>query len=49
MLVADPKRAMESLGWQPGYSDLETIVATAWRWYANLFEYHPYDQAAMAP
>jgi len=49
MLVADPKRAMERLGWQPCHSDLEVIVATAWRWYANLFEYRPYEQAAMAP
>jgi len=31
-LVADPRRFMQEQGWQPGHSDLETIVATAWAW-----------------
>jgi UDP-glucose-4-epimerase GalE len=32
-LVADPARANTILGWQPRYSDLETIVGTAWDWH----------------
>jgi UDP-glucose-4-epimerase GalE len=31
-LVADPSRFMRELGWQPRYSDLDTIVRTAWDW-----------------
>lgn len=33
-LVADPGRAGSLLGWQPKYSDLDTIVQTAWKWHA---------------
>lgn len=32
-LVAAAKRAAERLGWTPTQSDLDTIVATAWRWH----------------
>jgi len=32
-LVADASKARALLGWQPVYSDLETIVRTAWRWH----------------
>lgn len=35
VLVADPKRAMERLTWQPTYSDLATIIETAWRWHQS--------------
>jgi UDP-arabinose 4-epimerase len=31
-LVADPAKARAMLGWQPEYSDLATIVRTAWHW-----------------
>jgi UDP-glucose 4-epimerase len=31
VLVADPRRAMHELQWQPRYSDLRTIVEHAWR------------------
>ncbi len=31
-LVADPKKAMSVLGWQPKASDLTHIVASAWKW-----------------
>jgi len=31
-LVAEPRRAMEVLGWQPRRDDLEAIVADTWRW-----------------
>ena len=30
-IVADTRRAAEKLDWRPKYSDLETIVQTAWR------------------
>ena len=36
-LVADAGRAHALLGWTPGLSDLETIVATAWRWHSAHF------------
>lgn len=31
-LVASAERAREALGWQPEYSDIDTIVRTAWSW-----------------
>lgn len=31
-LVADSAKAIRELGWQPRYSDLDTIVGDAWRW-----------------
>jgi UDP-glucose-4-epimerase GalE len=31
-LIADPSKAREVLGWHPRYSDLETILRTAWNW-----------------
>jgi UDP-glucose-4-epimerase GalE len=31
-LVADARRARETLGWAPRLSDLDTIVSTAWDW-----------------
>jgi UDP-arabinose 4-epimerase len=33
VLVADPTKAGELLGWGPQRSDPETIVSDAWRWY----------------
>lgn len=33
MLVADASRLRHELGWTPRQSDLDTIVATAWRWF----------------
>lgn len=32
LLVADSTRLREDLGWKPRYSDLRTIVETAWAW-----------------
>ncbi len=32
VLVADAKRAQEILNWKPAYSDLSTIINTAWQW-----------------
>lgn len=34
-LVASAGRAAEVLGWAPQYTDIETIVGTAWRWHAS--------------
>lgn len=36
-LVADASLARKVLGWQPRYSDLETIIAHAWRWEQDFF------------
>lgn len=33
-LVADASRAMAELHWRPEYSDLETIIRTAWQWHS---------------
>ena len=32
MLVANARHAKETLGWIPQYSDLDTIITTAWAW-----------------
>ena len=34
-LVADPTRIKSELGFSPKYSDLKTIVETAWRWHTR--------------
>jgi len=34
-LVARTERAQEVLGWQPRYTDIEEIVATAWGWHRS--------------
>lgn len=34
-LIADPSKIKKELGWQPKYSDLQTIVKTAWAWHKN--------------
>ncbi|MBI2028397.1 MAG: UDP-glucose 4-epimerase GalE [Candidatus Levybacteria bacterium] len=36
ILIADPSKIKKELGFQPRYSDLETIVKTAWEWHKNL-------------
>lgn len=33
VLVADAGRARSELGWEPRFTDLDAIVATAWRWH----------------
>ena len=35
VLVADPSRAGELLGWKPALSDLDTILKTAWAWHSR--------------
>jgi len=37
-LIADPKKIMDELHFVPKYSDLETIVASAWKWHRNKLE-----------
>ncbi len=36
ILVGSAELARKVLGWAPHYPDLETIVATAWRWYQRV-------------
>ena len=36
-LVASSEKAKTVLGWKPQYDDLETIIASAWKWH----ESHP--------
>lgn len=36
VLIADPRKIQEELGFLPKYSDLETIVKTAWEWHSNI-------------
>ena len=33
MVYADNSKARKILGWEPKYSDLETIIKTAWNWH----------------
>ncbi|MFN2747167.1 MULTISPECIES: UDP-glucose 4-epimerase GalE [Bacillus] len=33
VLVADSGKLQEQLGWKPKYSDLETIIQSAWEWH----------------
>lgn len=35
VLVASSAKIRHELGWQPVYSDLETILKTAWQWHAG--------------
>lgn len=37
-LVADSTRVTKELGWRPAFTDLDTIVATAWAWHST----HPH-------
>jgi len=34
-LVADSTKIQKDLGWRPKYSDLETIISTAWQWHSQ--------------
>jgi len=35
VLTADATKAREELGWAPQFGELETIVATAWKWHSS--------------
>ena len=37
-LIASSQKAIDVLGWQPKYNDLNTIIATAWAWHKS----HPH-------
>ena len=37
-LVAAPSRALASLGWHPSFTDIETIIHSAWQWHKT----HPH-------
>jgi len=41
-LIASSEKAQQILGWRPQYADLETIIASAWKWHSS----HPngYDK-----
>lgn len=47
VLVADPRRARQVLGWQPRYADIDGIVATAWHWHQLMAEFRrlPFGKA----
>lgn len=32
ILVSEPSESLRGLGWSPRYLDIESIIATAWRW-----------------
>lgn len=34
-LIASSRKAKEVLGWQPKYTDIEDIIATAWNWHST--------------
>lgn len=34
-LIASSEKAIKILGWKPQYADLETIIASAWKWHKN--------------
>lgn len=38
ILTADNSKAKELLGWNPQYSDLPTLIESAWKWHQLLFE-----------
>lgn len=38
ILIADNSKIKRELGFQPKYSDLETIIISAWKWHKNKFE-----------
>jgi len=40
-LIADPGRATDMLHWHPKFSDIDSIVSTAWRWHQNRLLAHP--------
>jgi len=35
VLVADPSKAQQALGWHAQHSDLDTIIQSAWKWHSS--------------
>jgi UDP-glucose 4-epimerase len=44
VLIASPSRICEDLKWEPRYSDIGSVVATAWKWHHG----HPHGFARVA-
>ena len=44
-LIASSEKAIKVLGWKPKYNDLNTIIATAWKWHST----HPrgYEEVSL--
>lgn len=34
-LIASSQKAMDVLGWKPKYTNVEDIIATAWKWHST--------------
>ncbi len=34
-LIATPEKIVKELGWKPRYPDIDSIVATAWKWHSS--------------
>lgn len=45
-LVADPSKFKKEFGWRPKYSDIGTIVSTAWKWHKSHPDGYPSDPYA---
>ena len=45
VLIASPDRIIKELGWAPRYSDIDTIVKTAWDWHRR----HPHGFTRLDP
>ncbi len=46
-LTADHRKAKEILNWDPEYSNLPTIIESAWKWHQLLLEKEPLLRSAM--
>jgi UDP-glucose 4-epimerase len=38
VLVASSEKAIQELGWKPGYTDLDAIVRSAWAWHQRRYQ-----------
>jgi len=45
LLLASNQLAKQRLGWSPRFSDLETIIRTAWEWHSRIETAHPENKA----
>jgi UDP-glucose 4-epimerase len=39
-LIANNQKIIQELNWHPRYSDLNTILSTAWQWEKKLAQLH---------
>ena len=35
ILIASSEKIKKELGWQPEYTDVEKVIASAWKWHQN--------------